>query len=319
MDYYHRINFAYQGRHAPAKLASMATRSMATTLGANKNQNWLTDTSASDHITPDLSQLSLAQQPAIGESVIVGNGQDLPVTHIGNGKLITSSHNFCLNNILRVPRTASNLLSIHKLCLPNNAFCYFDAYRFLIQDLPRGKVLYRGLSKDRVYPMPSSTLPSSSPSHPNSSGFVALPPQFLLWHNRLGHPCAKVLHSAMSSFPSVKVSCVSDICSKCTSCISAKMHKTPFPTHVSNTEYPFQLVHSDVWGPAPVTFVLDHRFYVIFVDDFTRFTWLFLLKRKSDVFQVFLHFYSLVETQFSAKIKTLRSDGGGEFVNANFK
>ena len=88
----------------------------------------------------------------------------------------------------------------------------------------------------------------------------------------------------MSSFPSVKVSCVSDICSKCTSCISAKMHKTPFSTHVSNTEYPFQLVFSDLWGPAPMTSVLDHRFYVIFVDDFTRFTWLFLLERKSDVF-----------------------------------
>ena len=246
MDYYHRINFAYQGRHAPAKLTSMATRSMAATLGANKNQNWLTDTSAFDHITPNLSQLSLAQQPATGEFVIVGNGQDLPVTHIGNGKLITSSHNFCLNNILRVPRIASNLLSVHKLCLQNNAFCYFDAYRFLIQDLPTGKVLYRGLSKDGVYPIPSSTLPSSSPSYPNSSGFAALSPQSLLWHNRLGHPCAKVLHSAMSSFPSVKVSYVSDIFSKCTSCISAKMHKTPFPTHVSNTEYPFQLVHSDV-------------------------------------------------------------------------
>ena len=123
----------------------------------------------------------------------------------------------------------------------------------------------------------------------------------------------------MSSFPSVKVSCVSDICSKCTSCISAKMHKTPFSTHVSNTEYPFQLVYSDLWGPAPMISVLDHRFYVIFVDDFTRFTWLFLLERKSDVFPVFLHFNSLVETQFSAKIKTLRSDGGGEFINAKFK
>lgn len=59
LDYYHRMNFAYQGRHAPAKLASMAARSMAATSGANQNQNWLTDTGVSDHITPDLSQLSL--------------------------------------------------------------------------------------------------------------------------------------------------------------------------------------------------------------------------------------------------------------------
>ena len=60
LDCYHSMNFSYQGRHAPVKLASMVARSMAATSGANQNQNWLIDTSASDHITPDLSQLSLA-------------------------------------------------------------------------------------------------------------------------------------------------------------------------------------------------------------------------------------------------------------------
>ena len=55
------------------------------------------------------------------------------------------------------------------------------------------------------------------------------------------------------------------------------------------------------------------------MDDFTCFTWLFLLKRKFDVFKVFLHFKSLVANQFNAKIQTLRTDGGGEFVNTNFK
>lgn len=123
----------------------------------------------------------------------------------------------------------------------------------------------------------------------------------------------------MSNNPSVKLSTISDICTKCTSCINAKMHKLSFQKHVSSTEYPFQLVHSDVWGLAPMTLVLEQRFYVIFVYDFTHFTWLFLLKHKFDVFKVFLHFKSFVETQFNAKIKTLRSDGGGEFVNNNFK
>lgn len=123
----------------------------------------------------------------------------------------------------------------------------------------------------------------------------------------------------MSNNPSVKLSTISDICTKCTSCINAKMHKLSFQKHVSSTEYPFQLVHYDVWGLAPMTLVLEHRFYVIFVDDFTHFTWLFSLKHKFDVFKVFLHFKSFVETQFNAKIKTLRSDGGGEFVNNNFK
>ena len=67
------MNFAYQGRHALAKLASMAASSMAAHSGPFSNQNWLTDTGASDHITPDLAQLSPHQQPTAGETIIVGN------------------------------------------------------------------------------------------------------------------------------------------------------------------------------------------------------------------------------------------------------
>ena len=68
------MNFAYQGRYPPAKLASMATSSMAAHSGPSSNQNWLTDTGASDHITLDLAQLSLHHQPTAGETIIVGNG-----------------------------------------------------------------------------------------------------------------------------------------------------------------------------------------------------------------------------------------------------
>ena len=61
MDCYHRMNFSYQGKHVPAKLASMAASSMEATANyalANTS-NWLTDTRCSDHVTPNLSQLSL--------------------------------------------------------------------------------------------------------------------------------------------------------------------------------------------------------------------------------------------------------------------
>ena len=85
-----------------------------------------------------------------------------------------------------------------------------------------------------------------------------------------------------------------------------------------SSTFPLQLVHSDVWGLAPMTYVLGYRFYVIFVDDFTRFTWLFLLKHKFEVF-TFLHFKALVDNQFGSTIKTLRIDGGGEYTSNQFK
>ena len=65
------------------------------------------------------------------------------------------------------------------------------------------------------------------------------------------------------------------------------MHKFPFPKHVMAGTFSLQLVHSAVWGTAPMTSILGYRFYVIFVDDFTRFTWLSLLKYKFEVFTVF--------------------------------
>ena len=183
------------------------------------------------------------------ESVIVGNGQELPVTHIGNGKLLTSSHQFRLDNILRVPTLASNLLSVHKLCLQNNVYCYFDATQFLIVDLPTGKVLYQGQSKDGVYPIPFSSQLFAAPTTSSSFAFQSfvnsvVSPQVLLWHQRLGHPCSKLLQSALSSFNNtVKISVNDDICSQCTYCISAKMHKFPFPKHVMSSTFPLQLVH----------------------------------------------------------------------------
>lgn len=55
------------------------------------------------------------------------------------------------------------------------------------------------------------------------------------------------------------------------------------------------------------------QYYVIFIDDFSKYIWLFLMKKKSDVFTIFLNFQAQVEHQFSTKICMLQSNGGGEF------
>ena len=84
---------------------------------------------------------------------------------------------------------------------------------------------------------------------------------------------------------------------------------------MNKSEVPFSLIHSDVWGPSPVSTASGHRWFVIFVDDCTRMTWLYLLKHKDEVLRVFKLFHVMVQTQFSAKIQIFRSDNGGEYVN----
>ncbi|GKD57141.1 retrovirus-related pol polyprotein from transposon TNT 1-94 [Tanacetum coccineum] len=74
------------------------------------------------------------------------------------------------------------------------------------------------------------------------------------------------------------------------------------------------LIHCDLWGPAPVSSD-GYLYYVIFVDDYSRFTWFYPLKTKSEFYTVLSAFIKLIQTQLSRKIKVFQSDRGTEFVN----
>ena len=67
----------------------------------------------------------------------------------------------------------------------------------------------------------------------------------------------------------------------CDSCSIVKSHKLPFTLSEKSTTAPFQLIHSDLWGPTTVPSFVGFRYYICFVDDFTKYTWLYPLKHKS--------------------------------------
>ena len=206
------MDFDYQGKNPPTKLAAMAS---ASNVVITSNQDpWLADSGTFDHLT-NLNSLSNQSYYKGPQQVTVGNSQSLPINHIGNTTLSTKYHNFILKNVLHVPRIAMNLLSVHKFYLHSNCSCYFDANQIKIQDIPTGRLFYKGLSKNVVYPIYSknfiSSLPqvnseSSSKQHPIStkSLFPAAFPinkatNWLLWHHRMGHQSNKVLDVALSS------------------------------------------------------------------------------------------------------------------------
>jgi hypothetical protein len=77
-------------------------------------------------------------------------------------------------------------------------------------------------------------------------------------------------------------------------------------THVTQ---PLQVVHTDMWGPAPVLSHNGHRYYIHFIDEYTRFSWLYTCASKVDVFSIFTDFKLKVENQLSCTIKTIQCDG----------
>ena len=88
------------------------------------------------------------------------------------------------------------------------------------------------------------------------------------------------------------------------------------PQSMSESKFPLALIFSDVWGPAVET-VGRKKYYVSFIDDFSKFTWVYLIKHKSEVFQKFHDFQNLVERQFDRKILALQTDWGGEYEKLN--
>ena len=82
---------------------------------------------------------------------------------------------------------------------------------------------------------------------------------------------------------------------------------------------PLELVHFDVWGLALITSINDFQYYILFVDEYSKFTWLYLLKHKSNVLNIFKFFKATIENQLDSKIKVLRNNYGGEFTSNAFK
>ena len=78
-------------------------------------------------------------------------------------------------------------------------------------------------------------------------------------------------------------------------------------------------MHNDVFGPVSVPSLGKYLYYVSFIDEFSRNTWIYFLRRKYEVFDRFKEFNDLVENQKEKRIKVLRTDNGGEFYGNEFE
>lgn len=128
------------------------------------------------------------------------------------------------------------------------------------------------------------------------------------WHHILGHPLDRIMRHLLS---------IHKIKSKqlpCISCNSAKSHKLPFSTSSITSNKPLELVYTDVWGPSPIRSLDGFSYYLVFVDHFSKYIWLYPLKNKSDVSILFPKFKAVVEKFFNWPIISFYSDNGGEYI-----
>ena len=191
-------------------------RSQATT-------NWLPDTGCNGHSALDQQSLDHSEPYYGKDSLYVGNGESLPILHIGSTKIYSPHKTFTLSNILHVPQLKRNLLSVQKFCSDNNVFFEFHSTFFAVKDTFTRKTLLTGPSENGLY---SLRLPLSRSIH--KVAFSAVRASADTWHRRLGHPHPDLLKSMLFTF-SLPVSnkSLSPSCNSCHMGKSSKQHLLP--------------------------------------------------------------------------------------------
>lgn len=109
-----------------------------------------------------------------------------------------------------------------------------------------------------------------------------------------------------------------NVIDSCGVCPLAKHTRLPFPLSTTKTTTTFHLLHLDIWGPYHTPTFDGNKFFLTVVDDYSRVTWICLLKFKSDMVNVLRNFLKMIKTQFQAVVQVVMTDNGSEFVNTAF-
>ena len=161
---------------------------------------------------------------------------------------------------------------------------------------------------------------AASPTAPTSTNVPSPMDDLMLWHRRSGHQSARnvrVMARLVSGMPDIPSPSKHHPCHTCPSCNIGKQAKKTPGSRPSRATKPLELVHSDLCMMSHFSSARK-RYFLSFIDDFTGMSWIYLLYSKDETFVFFLEWLPKVERESGAKLLTLRSDNGGEYINNEF-
>ena len=271
---------------------------------------WIVDSGASSHMSGTRSLFSELVPPPTAVIVRLADSHAVPAEGVG----VVGP----LRDVLFVPGLTANLISVSKL-VSSGFSVVFEGSECRIITTATGAVIASGRQSSGIYKLkfvlgtsqppsaaaasaivasphqPVATVPpvvvNPSGDVPDSSSYLAsatVPDAVSRWHQRLGHVSVSsvrrlVEHQMVGSLSDLPApSLIPD--AFCPDCVVGKSHRQPFP-HASHhrASAPLELVHSDVAGPMEVASLGGARYFVTFVDDFSRKMWVYFLRQKSEV------------------------------------
>ena len=271
-------------------------------------KEWYVDTGATRHICSNKWMFSTYKPVENDDQLFMGNSSSSKVE--GRGKIVlkmTSGKELTLNEVLHVPDIRKNLVS-GSLLSKNGFKLVFVSDKFVLtkNDMFVGK----GYMNDGLFKMNVMTVVPKSINNNKVNSSAYLLESSNIWHARLGHVNYDTLRRLINLefLPRFDI----NLKHKCEICVESKMTRLPFHSVERKTE-PLDLIHTDICDLKFVQTRGGKKYFITFIDDCTRYCYVYLLRSKDEAVEKFQLYKNEVENQLSKKIKAIRSDRGGEY------
>ncbi|KAI3708855.1 hypothetical protein L2E82_38363 [Cichorium intybus] len=277
--------------------------------GEPKDGTWYIDSGCSKHMTGNQSFLRDFKPTESKQDVTFGNNMTARIKGYGN---ITNGH-FTIKKVAYVDGLKHNLISVSQLC-DNNHEVLFTKQRSIITDAKTKAILVNSdrlgnmypLDMDLIYGKPDICLLSKA------SADISW-----LWHRRLSHLNFGYINKLIANdlvrgLPLLKL----DNETLCAACEGGKLCKSSHKSiPESSVSEPLELLHIDLCGPAKTQSIKGKKYILVIIDDYSRFTWVFFLRLKSEAPEEMINFIKQIELKLKRPVRRIRSDNGSEFKN----
>jgi transposase InsO family protein len=292
------------------ELAASASVRLASWPDTHADAHWIADTGATSHMSPRRSWSTKLEPLPI--PIRVANDHVVYSEGVGSVVLEPADKSLrpvLLSRVLYVPALQNNLLSVLHL-VANHCFRIEIEGKEMVF-LQNGERRFTAAIRDNT-----AWLNATTPPAPEAALRGEATLSRALWHRRLCHIGADRLEQAIKGKVATGLVVESDTPapSHCEPCIRGKHHRDLFPQRASHRATSFlERIHSDL-HQLPVLTSTGFRYWLLFIDDYSRYFWIHLLRKKSETFDAFTQFKAMVEKQFDKSILCLHGDKGSEFI-----
>jgi hypothetical protein len=239
-------------------------------------------------------------------------GDDSTVEIMGKGTIVFQGDQWVLSDVYYIPRLRSNLVSLGQLTEMGHRVLLDDDMLEVVNKQIARMIMRVPRTLNRMYKIELSTI------EPKCL-MASIDDQAWLWHGRLGHVNFRSLKQLVSKEMATGVPNIRHPEQVCSDCLMAKQTRTVFPKAAKwQSEEKLSLVYVDLCGPITPATVGGNRYFMLLVDDYSRWMQVYFLKSKDQACDVFIRFKAEVKNFTVCRIKTLRSDRGGEFLAGVF-